>query len=47
MRRLSLAAASRCSSSYGVPVSHCGGFSCGRARAPGHLGFSSCDTKAE
>ena len=25
-------------------VSHCGGFSCGRAQALGHPGFSSCSS---
>ena len=31
-------------SSCGVRVSHCSGFSCGRAQALGHAGFSSCGT---
>ena len=33
-------------SSCGVLASHCGGFSCCRARALGCLGFSSCGTWA-
>ena len=34
-------------SSCGAQVSHCGGFSCCRARVLGHTGFSSCDTWAQ
>ena len=33
-------------SSCGVQASHCGGFSCCRAWAPGHLGFSPCGSQA-
>ena len=34
-------------SSCSAQVSHCGGFSCCRARALGHAGFSGCDTWAQ
>ena len=38
----SLAAASR---AYSLVASHCGGFSCCGARAPGHLDFGSCHSR--
>ena len=34
-------------SSCSVKVSHCGGFSCCRAWAPGRVGFSSCSLRAQ
>ena len=32
---------------WGKQASHCGGFSCCRARVPGRMGFSSCGAWAE
>ena len=43
----SLGRASRGYSSCGMQASHCGGFSCCRAQALGHVGFSNCDTWAQ
>ena len=34
-------------SSGSVQASHCGGFSCGRAQALGHMGFRDCDMWAQ
>ena len=34
-------------SNCGAWASHCSGFSCCRAQAPGHTGFSSCGTWAQ
>ena len=34
-------------SSYGAWAADCGAFSCYRARAPGHMGFSSWQTQAQ
>ena len=31
----------------GAQASHCDGFSCRRAQAPGHAGFSSCGTRVQ
>ena len=33
-------------SSCGARASHCGGFPCYRAQALGHVGFSSCSSRA-